>query len=83
MAAKRRAFCNGYDEIVFLCNVADRHEIREERPIVSSWLYYKNSENFPLRGDFAPDRHFAVILTGLRATGVSLQVNGYVSRRLC
>jgi len=28
MAAKKWVFCNGYDELAFLCNGIDPHEIR-------------------------------------------------------
>jgi len=72
--AKRWAFCNGYNEVVFLCNRTDQHEIRCHLLNLN-----RRIPKISLNGAILPqNRRFGVVLTGLRVTG--LQVSGYVFR---
>jgi len=59
MAAKRWVLgvCNGYNELVFLCNGTDRLEITVKTSIAVLCIE-PSTENFPLRGDFAPKPPF-------------------------
>ena len=78
MAAKKWVFCKEYSEVAFLCNGTDRHETpakKVHRYALSKLI--RGISKIVLRGgDFAPNRHFWVVLTGLRLT--RLQLTGYV-----
>jgi len=74
MAAKRWAFCNGYTEVVFLCNGTDRHEILAKN-INCLLNLHRRILKISLKGVILPlNRHFWAALTGFRVTG--LQVMG-------